>query len=109
MAGTRDDSFFQQKGKGWFNKPFYNNILSTNIAVWRYLADSFFDGDLTRIVWSSPDMMFRIRQQQVAAYKQKGEVDKNVELMPVQAFQQVEQLVIRVMLPIQPPHALITA
>ena len=88
MADTRDDSFFQQKGKSWFNKPFYNNILSTNIAVWRYLADSFFDGDLTRIVWSSPDMMFRKRQQQVAAYVQQGKADKNAGVldMPFCAF-----------------------
>ena len=88
MADTRDDSFFQQKGKSWFNKPFYNNILSTNIAVWRYLADSFFEGDLTRIVWSSPDMMFRKRQQQVASYVQQGKADKNAGVldMPFCAF-----------------------
>ena len=81
MAEPRDDSFFQQKGKSWFNKPFYNNILSTNIAVYRYLADSFFGGDLTRVVWSSPEMMFRKRQQQVAALVQQGKADKNVGVL----------------------------
>lgn len=77
MADKRDDSFFQQKGKGWFEKPFYNNILSTNIAVYRFFADTFFGGDLTRVVWSSPDLMFRKRQQQVNALVQQGKGNKN--------------------------------
>ena len=73
----RDDSFFQQKKKGWYKKSFINNILSTNIAVYRYLADFLFDGDLNRIVWASNDMLFRRRQAQVTALVQKGKLSDN--------------------------------
>jgi hypothetical protein len=61
---------FQVKGRTFFNKPFFNVILSTNIAIYKYLASLYFDGDMKRIVWASTDMMFRKRQEQLAARKQ---------------------------------------
>jgi hypothetical protein len=61
---------FQVKGRAFFNKPFFNIILSTNIAIYKYLADLYFDGDMERIVWASTDMMFRKRQEQLAVRKQ---------------------------------------
>jgi hypothetical protein len=61
---------FQVKGRTFFNKPFFNVILSTNIAIYKYLADLYFDGGMERIVWASTDMMFRKRQEQLAVRKQ---------------------------------------
>jgi hypothetical protein len=61
---------FQVKGRAFFNKPFFNVILSTNIAVYKYLAGLYFDGDMERVVWASTDMMFKKRQEQLAARKQ---------------------------------------
>jgi hypothetical protein len=61
---------FQVKGRAFFNKPFFNVILSTNIAIYKYLADLYFEGDMKRIVWASTDMMFRKRQEQLAVQKQ---------------------------------------
>jgi hypothetical protein len=61
---------FQLKGRPFLNKPFLNVILSTNIAIYKYLADLYFEGDLERVVWASSDMMFRKRQEQLAARKQ---------------------------------------
>lgn len=72
---SRDDSAFQQKKKGWFKKSFTNNILSTNIAVYRYLADSLFEGDLNRVVWASNDMLFRRRQSQVVSLVKQGKLE----------------------------------
>jgi len=60
---------FLVRGKTFFNKPFFNNILSTNIALYKYMADMFFDGDMERVVWASTDMMFRKRQEQLAERK----------------------------------------
>lgn len=77
MSDNRDDSFFQQKGKSYYKEAFYNNYLSTNIAVYRYLADTFFEGDLNRVVWASQDMMFRRRQEQVSYLMQQGTIDSN--------------------------------
>ncbi len=67
MADSNDP--FVVRGRTFYKKPFFNNILSTNIALYKYLADSFFDGDLGRVVWASTDMMFRKRQEQLAARK----------------------------------------
>jgi hypothetical protein len=61
---------FQVKGRAFFNKPFFNVILSTNIAIYKYLANLYFDGEMERIVWASTDMMFRKRQEQLAVRKQ---------------------------------------
>jgi hypothetical protein len=61
---------FLVKGRTFFNKPFFNVILSTNIAIYKYLADLYFEGDMERVVWASTDMMFRKRQEQLAARKQ---------------------------------------
>ena len=83
MADTRDNSYFQTKGKSWWKKPFYNNILSTNIAVWRYLADTLFDGDLTRVIWSSSEQMFRKRQTQITSLVQQGVVDQNAGVLDI--------------------------
>jgi len=63
-----NDSFIV-RGRPYFNKPFFNNVLSTNIAVYKYLANIFFDGDMQRVVWASTDMMFRKRQEQLAERK----------------------------------------
>ena len=60
---------FIVRGRSYFHKPFFNNILSTNIALYKYLADMFFDGDMKRVVWASTDMMFRKRQEQLAVRK----------------------------------------
>lgn len=60
---------FLVRGRTFFNKPFFNNVLSTNIALYKYLADIFFDGDMERVVWASTDMMFRRRQEQLAERK----------------------------------------
>jgi hypothetical protein len=61
---------FQVKGRAFFNKPFFNVILSTNIAIYKYPADLYFGGDMERVFWASTDMMFRKRQEQLAARKQ---------------------------------------
>jgi hypothetical protein len=61
---------FQVKGRTFFHKPFFNVILSTNIALYKYLADLYFEGDMGRVVWASTDMMFRRRQEQLAIRKQ---------------------------------------
>jgi hypothetical protein len=60
---------FQVKGRAFFNKPFFNVILSTNIAVYKHLASLYFEGDMERVVWASTDMMFRKRQEQIAKRK----------------------------------------
>jgi hypothetical protein len=60
---------FAVRGRSFFKKPFFNNVLSTNIAVYKYLAQIFFDGDMERIVWASTDLMFRKRQEQLAERK----------------------------------------
>jgi hypothetical protein len=59
------DEAFTVKGNPFFKKTFYSTVLSTNIAVTRYLADTLFEGDLGRIVWASNDKTFRKRQEQV--------------------------------------------
>ena len=59
----------QVAGVTFYKKPFFNNILSTNISLYKYLADIFFNGDMGRIVWASTDMMFRKRQEQLAERK----------------------------------------
>jgi hypothetical protein len=53
------------KGNPFFKKTFYSTVLSTNIAVTQYLAETLFDGDLGRIVYASNDKTFRKRQEQV--------------------------------------------
>ena len=60
---------FIVRGRAFSNKPFFNNILSTNISLYKYMADLFFDGDMGRVVWASTDMMFRGRQEQLAVRK----------------------------------------
>jgi hypothetical protein len=57
--------FFAVKGKSFYNDTFHNTILATNIAVYQYLADMLFDGDLNRIVWASNDKTFRKRMEQL--------------------------------------------
>jgi hypothetical protein len=67
MADSNDP--FLVRGRTFFKKPFFNNVLSTNIAMYKYMADLFFDGNMERIVWASTDMMFRKRQEQLAERK----------------------------------------
>lgn len=64
-----DNPYFQVRGKRFFDRPFFNGVLSTNIAVYSYLAGILFNGDLSRIVWASTDSMFRKRREQIAARK----------------------------------------
>jgi hypothetical protein len=59
------NEYFTVKGNPFFKKTFYSTVLSTNIAVTQYLADTLFDGDLGRIVWASNDKTFKKRQEQV--------------------------------------------
>jgi hypothetical protein len=59
------NEFFAVKGNSFFKKTFYSTILSTNTAVYQYLADTLFDGDLDRIVWASNEKTFKRRQEQV--------------------------------------------
>ena len=73
-----DASPFKVVGKRQLNKPFLNNILSTNICLYKYLANLFFDGDMERIVWASTDMMFRRRIEQLA--KKKLDESENTNL-----------------------------
>ena len=61
------NGFFAVKGNPFFKKTFYSTILSTNIAVARYLAGTLFEGDLGRIVWASSEKTFRKRSEQVMA------------------------------------------
>lgn len=63
------NNYFTVRGRSFFHKPFFNIILATNISMYKYLADLFFDGDMSRIVWSSNELMFRKRQEQLAARK----------------------------------------
>jgi hypothetical protein len=56
---------FAVKGDPFFKKTFYSTVLSTNIAVTRYLASMLFEDNLDRIVWASNDKTFRKRQEQV--------------------------------------------
>jgi hypothetical protein len=60
-----NEDVFAVKGNPFFKKTFYSTVLSTNIAVYRYLADILFDGDIGRIVWASNERTFRKRQEQV--------------------------------------------
>ena len=76
-----NDDFFAVRGRTFFNKPFFNNVLSTNIALYKYLADMFFDGDMGRVVWSSTDMMFRRRQEQLAERKQTSLPKDNLGIL----------------------------
>ena len=66
-----DTSVFAVKGERntFFKKTFYSTVLSSNIAVYRYLADTVFDGDLGRIVWASNERTFRRRQEQITRRK----------------------------------------
>jgi len=61
------NDFFAVKGNPFFKKTFYSTILSTNIAVYKYLADKLFEGDLNRVVWASNERTFRRRVEQVSA------------------------------------------
>ena len=63
------NDFFAVKGNPFFKKTFYSTILSTNIAVGRYLAETLFEGDLGRLVWASSERTFRRRSEQVASRK----------------------------------------
>jgi hypothetical protein len=67
MADSNDP--FAVRGRTFYSKPFFNNILSTNIALYKYLALMFFDGNMERVVWASTDMMFKKRLEQLAARK----------------------------------------
>jgi len=59
------DDVFKVKGNPFFKKTFYSTVLATNIAVYRYLADLLFEGDIGRIVWASNEKTFRKRQEQL--------------------------------------------
>jgi hypothetical protein len=72
---------FQVKGQAFFNKPFLNVILSTNIAIYKYLADLYFEGDMERVVWASTEMMFRKRQEQLAARKLNHDPKDNLSIL----------------------------
>lgn len=76
-----NNSTFAVRGRTFFNKPFFNNILSTNISLYKYLADQFFDGDMGRVVWASTDMMFRRRQEQLADRKQNNSPKDNLNVL----------------------------
>jgi hypothetical protein len=67
MADSNDPLIV--RGRTFFKKPFFNNVLSTNISLYKYLAQLFFDGDMERVVWASTDFMFRKRQEQLAERK----------------------------------------
>jgi len=73
MSDTNDP--FRVAGRSFFNKPFCNNVLSTNIALWKHLAGLLFGGDMERVVWAGTDIMFRKRQEQLAERK-AGRVPK---------------------------------
>lgn len=64
--------YFAVKGSQFFKKTFYSTVLSTNIALYQYLANILFDGDLSRVVWASNDRTFRKRVEQVTK-RSKGE------------------------------------
>ena len=66
MPGHVASDYFSVKGKSFINTSFFNVILSTNIALYQYLANLYFEGDMKRVVWASTDMMFRKRQEQLA-------------------------------------------
>jgi hypothetical protein len=75
------DDLFAVKGRSHFNKPFFNNVLSTNIALYKYMADMFFDGDMERVVWASTDMMFRKRQEQLQERKADNSPKTNLGIL----------------------------
>lgn len=75
------DDYFKVRGKTFYNAPFYNCVLSTNIAVYKYLADTFFSGDMDRVVWSSTDKMFKNRQTQLAKRKTYNGTENNLEIL----------------------------
>jgi len=79
MADNND--FFKPTGRTFYNKPFFNTILSTNIALYKYLADMFFDGDMERVVWASTDMMFRKRREQIAERKMDADPKSDLGLL----------------------------
>lgn len=72
---------FAVRGRTFYKKPFFNNILSTNIALYKYIADMFFDGDMERVVWASTDMMFRKRQEQLAEKKLDNSPKTNLGIL----------------------------
>lgn len=72
---------FAVGGRTFFHKPFFNVILSTNIAIYKYLADLYFEGDMGRVVWASMDMMFRKRQEQLAARKLNDNPKDNLGIL----------------------------
>jgi hypothetical protein len=69
------------RGRTFFDKPFFNNVLATNIALYNYLAKILFDGDMERIVWASTDMMFRKRQEQLAERKRDNAPKTNLGVL----------------------------
>jgi hypothetical protein len=83
---------FQVKGRSFFNKPFFNVILSTNIAIYKYLADLYFEGNMERVVWASTDSMFRKRQEQLAVRKQNHNPKDNLGIldMPFCSFKLIQ-------------------
>jgi len=88
---TTDDPFIV-RGRRFFQKPFINNILSTNIAIYRYLADIFFNGDMQRVVWASTDMMFRRRREQLAERDRDSstKIDVGILDMPFCSFRIIQ-------------------
>lgn len=81
MAKKEDP--FKVVGKTFYSTPFYNCILSTNIAVYKYLADTLFNGDLNRIVWASTDKMFKKRQEQLAKRKTFNNTQDNLGILDI--------------------------
>jgi hypothetical protein len=79
MANADDLSVV--RGRTFYKKPFFNNILATNIALYKYLADIFFEGDMERVVWASTDMMFRKRQEQLAERKRDNSPKTNLGVL----------------------------
>ena len=76
-----DANDFAVRGRAFSSKPFFNNILSTNISVYKYMADLFFDGDMGRVVWAGTDMIFRKRQEQLAIRKADNAPKDNLGIL----------------------------
>jgi hypothetical protein len=72
---------FAAGGRTFYNKPFFNVFLASNIAIYKYLADLYFEGDMGRIVWASTEMMFRKRQEQLAARKTDRGLKDNLGIL----------------------------
>lgn len=91
-----DQDPFLVRGKTFYTSAFYNCVLATNIAVYKYMADSLFDGDMDRVVWASIDKMFKRRQEQLMKRKVKsGEGVLGILDFPFCAFRLSQDFLLR--------------